>query len=265
MTIIYSTGYTVPGGELPLNHARIGHSNNWLSGGTATASSTDADYFEDGPLDTMTYEKWKPTAVPATWEYEHTGSATCDYCGVAAHTLAGRTVQVQRWNGSAWVDLTPATVVADNSPLMFFFPPVSATRWRLNISAGAVPEVGVVKFGRALQMHRPIYGGHTPLNLARQTEYRSNVSETGQFLGKTKVRTVLSTSYAWSNLPAAWVRTNWAPLQKAAEENPMFIAWRPSSFDEVGYCMVDATPVPTNIGTRDLMSVEMAVKGLAYD
>ena len=265
MTIIRQSNYQLQWNDQPLSHARIGHSRNWLKGGTAVVSSTATDYVANGPLNSLTYERWKPTAVPATWEYQHTGAAPVDYCGIAAHSLSGCTIQIEYWTGSAWAAVTPSTVVVDNSPIFCLFSPITAQRWRVNITAGPVPEIGVIKFGRALQMERPLYGGHAPLDLSRQVVFRANESETGETLGRTKIRQALISTYAWKNLTAAWVRTNWSVFQRAVEEEAFFIAWRPSSFGEVGYCQAVGVPIPQNSGTRDLMDVELQVKGFAYD
>jgi len=114
-------------------------------------------------------------------------------------------------------------------------------------------------------MERPIYGGHAPIKFARQTILRSNYSETGEYLGRTKQRTYLSTSFAWNNLTAAWIRSNWEDLQKGIEAEPFWIAWRPTTFGDVGFCQVDEVPIPQNIGVRDLMSVSMNVRARGYD
>lgn len=71
MTLILQTGYSLPGGDQPLTHARIAHSRNWRSGGTAVASSTATGFFANAPLNTLTYEKWKPTSATGSWEYNH--------------------------------------------------------------------------------------------------------------------------------------------------------------------------------------------------
>lgn len=265
MTVVLQSGYVLPGGDQPLTHARIGHSRNWHSGGTAVASSTDADYFANGPLNSLTYEKWRPTAVPATWEYNHGSPVSVDYCGIAAHTLQGRTFTIQYWNGSTWVSVTPATTPADNSPIFCIFAPVTAQRWRVNVTAGSLFTIGVIKFGRALQMPRPLFGGHSPLDFGRQTVYRSNESESGEFLGKTKVRVGLSTAYQWANIPDTWIYANWKTLQLAVESEPFFIAWRPAKYGAVGYCETMGTPQTANMGVKNLMSAELQVKGLAYD
>lgn len=267
MTVIFQTGYSLPGTDQPLTHARIAHSLNWLSGGTATASSTATGFDADAPLNTLTYERWQPDTLTATWEYDHGSAAAVNYCAIAAHTMGtnGNTLQVQYFNGSTWTGVIPATAVSDDSPIFCIFGAQTRQRWRISISGGTAPEIGVVKFGSALQMERPIYGGHSPITLARQTILRGNYSETGEYLGRTKQRTYLATSFDWNNLTAAWVRSNWPTLQKAIEAEPFWIAWRPSTFGEVGFCQVDEVPIPQNIGTRDLMSVSMTVRARGYD
>ena len=103
MTVILESGYSLPSGDYPLTHARIGHTLNWLAGGTAVGSSTATGFFADAPLNTLTYERWKPSSVAATWEYDHGSAVECDYAAIAAHTMGtnGNSALVQYWNGSA--------------------------------------------------------------------------------------------------------------------------------------------------------------------
>ena len=268
MTLILQTGYTLPSGDQPLTHARIAHSRNWGSGGTAVASSTATGFFANAPLNTLTYEKWKPAGATGTWEYNHGSTLSCNYCCIGGHTLgtSGSTISLEYWNGSIWVSFLSPIAITDNSDIFAIFAPGSSQRWRVNISAGtSAPEIAVIKFGTALQMERPIYGGHTPIMLARQTVMKMNESETGEYLGMSKWRTYLQSSFTWQNLTAAWVRSNWQTMQRAVETEPFFIAWRPASFGEVAYGRAMGVPIPTNSGTRDLMSVELQMRALSYD
>ncbi|MFA9232000.1 MAG: hypothetical protein ACEQSU_14850 [Microgenomates group bacterium] len=265
MSVIFQAGYALPGGSQPLRNARIAHSLNWLAGGTVVASTTAAGYFDVAPANSLTYERWKPSAIPATWEYNHGSASNVDYACIAGHTLTGCTIRIERWNGAAWVALSPDTLVTDNGPLWFFFVTLSTQRLRVNILSGTAPEISVIRFGLALQMEQPIFGGHTPIDLSRQTILRSNRSETGEFLGRTKQRTLLATSFDWTHMTTAWVEANWPTMQKAVESEPFFIVWRPSDRQHVGYCQTDRVPVPQNMGVRDFMSVELQVRGLAYD
>lgn len=267
MTVFTEAGYTLPSGDQPLKHARIAHSRNWLSGGTAVASTTDSDYFEDGPLNILSYEKWKPTGTSSeTWEYDHGSSAECDYCVIGAHSIgtSGATVAVEYYDGSAWQTLIAATAPSDDSAIYALFEPVTAQRWRIAV-AGAAPVVGVVKFGKALQMQRSIYGGHTPSSLARQVVMRSNQSVTGEILGRTTQRKMSQNTFEWENLTAAWVEANWPDMQRAVAAEPFFIAWRPLDKGDVVYGQTDTVPIPTNMGIQALMSVSLNVTGYLSD
>lgn len=267
MTVILQTGYSLPSGDQPLTHARIAHDNNWLNGGTITASGTATGFFAGGPTNGLTYEKWKSDALPATWEYDHGSAAECDYCVIGAHTLGtnGNTLQIQYWNGSSWTGVIAATAITTNEPIMAIFAPQTWQRWRISITNGTAPTIGVIKFGSALQMERPLYGGHAPIPFARQTILRSTKSETGEFLGRSKQRTYLNTSYEWQNLTSDWVRANWPSFQRAIEESPFFIAWRPATFGDVALAQTEEIPIPINMGIRDLMIVGLSIRARGYE
>jgi hypothetical protein len=266
MSIFIPGGYALPGGAFPLTHARIIHARNWLAGGSVTASTTATDFFAAGPTNSLTYERWKPTGATATWEYNHGAPATVDSCGIAAHTLAtaGGTVAVEYWNGSAWIEVARG-VIPDNGPIMFLFAPVTAQRWRLSITGSTAPEIGVIRFARAMQMERPFFGGHTPIDFGRQVVLRSNYTETGEYVGRSRQSVMLTTSCAWSNLSQAWINANWPAFQRAVEVEAFFIAWRPGDSQMVAYAQTDAVPAPQTMGVRDLYSVELNFRAYSHD
>jgi len=269
LSVLYKSSYTVPVGAKSLDHARLAHSLNWFDGGTASASTTDSAYFADAPLNTLTYEFWKPTATASTWEYDHGSSVECDYCCIAAHTLGSNsaTIKMQYYSGG-WLDLTDSEALLDDSPVFAIFTPTTAQRWRVNItSATTIPKIGVVKFGTALQMQQPIFGGHAPVDLSRQTILRANYSETGENLGRSKQRTFLKTSFEWEHLTAAWTHANWPTVQLAIEDEPFWVAWRPSTYTEagVGFCQTETVPIPLNMGISDKMSVSLDVRARGYE
>ena len=274
MTVIFQSGYTLPSGDYPLTHARIAHSLNWLSGGTASVSTTATGFYADAPLNTLTYERWKPTSVFATWEYDHGSAVECDYCCIAAHTISTNScdLSVQYWTGSAWSNLIPAnSTISSDEPIMAIFEPVTAQRWRIAVTNGTPPEIGVVKFGSAMQMERPLYGGHAPIPMARQTILRSNYSETGEYLGRVKQRNYLTTEYAWQHLSSTWVRNNWPSFQLATEAEPFWLAWRPSNTgntdnqNDVAFAQLDEVPIPSYTGVKNYMEVSMSVRARGYE
>jgi len=269
MTVILETNYALPGGDEPLTHARIAHSGNWVTGGTVNTSGTDTGFFAEGPDNSLTYEKWKDgVGTVALWTYTFGSAQTIDYCVIGAHDCGdqGALVQVQVDTGTGFSNIGTQATPTDNSPIFAIFEPRSLVAARVRFSSfSSQPTVGVIKFGKALQMQRPIYGGHSPLDMARMTTMRSSQSSTGEWLGRTKLRTMFQTEFAWSNLTAQWIRDNWRDFQLAIETEPFFIAWRPDTFGEVGLCYTNETPVPQNQGVRDLMAVSLTATGYGYD
>ena len=158
-------------------------------------------------------------------------------------------------------DITTSILPIDNEPIMLISEPRTSPSWRVTVDRTVLPEIGVVRIGKSLQMTRPIFGGHEPLALSRKTTMRSNKSTTGEWLGRTKLRTSLATKFAWSNIESAWVRDNWPQFQKAAEDEPFFMAWRPITYSEAGYCSINQNVSPSNLGVRKLMGLSLNVTG----
>lgn len=268
MAVVFEAGYTLPVADEPLTHARIAHAGNWRSGGTVAASTTATDFFAAGPSNSLTYEKWKPTASPATWAYDHGSAVENDYCVIGAHDLGTQaaTVNVQAEIAAVWTTLVSVSPTTDE-PIMAIFEPRTQQAWRLNITyAGTAPYVGVIKFGKALQMERTIYGGVSPLKYARKTILRSTYSETGESTGRTKQRTYNAAPFGWQHLTKEWIDANFGAFQKSIETEPFFIAWNPSKWaEDVGLCQVDDVPIPQNMGIRDFMSFDMNVRAIGHD
>lgn len=265
MTVIYEAGYTLPGGDEPLSHARIAHAGNW-NDGTVAASGTATGFFADGPNNSLTYERWKPDALPATWELDVGTAQTIDYCAIGAHTMGtnGNTLEVQEWDAGLWTDLIPATAITTDAPIFCIFTPASDTRFRIRITNGTTPLVGVVKFGQALQMERPLYGEYSPPDFARATELRAAISETGEFLGRTRQRSHLEFSMQWRLLTRAWADANWLPAMKQLESEPFFLAPIPSVRDEVVLGQV-IQPGQVTESASGFLSAGLSIRGRAYD
>lgn len=252
----------------PLNHARIGY-KSILTASNITVSSQATDFPGIAVVNPATYERWKPTAIPATLTVDAGDSVDVDYIGIAAHTIGSSECAVKvsySFDSSSWVDIDEAKP-GDNSTIMMIFGKTSARYWRLTISGSTIPLIGVVKIGEALSMQRPIYSGHSPINLNRVTAVRPNISEKGQWLGSSIERQGFSTSFSWQHLKAEWYRKN---FDKFASSNPrahpFFIAWRPLKYpNEVGYCWSTSDIKPQNMGIIDYMSVSMSVEGYQGD
>ena len=255
----------------PLTHARIGY-DTITRDGLLQASGEQTGFEADAAANPLTYEAWKPNVVPATWRIDASSAVSVDYLAIAAHTLgtSGCTVKPQYSDDDAvWNDVTGITAHSptDDSPIMFLFAASSHRYWRLNITAGSsTPSIGVIYIGAALAMTRPLYGGHAPLDLSRNTVIRPQRSERGQFLGRSKIRSGYSTSFSWTNLDPTFYRDEFDLFVEEARCFPFFIAWRPSTFiDSVGYVWSTGDIRPTNMGVAGLMQVNLDVEGLGVD
>lgn len=267
MAFVISPSVVVNNLSVPLTHARIGY-DNFVPGATVTGTTAEAAFPADAIKRQTTWERWKPTGTtnedllitPAT-------SQDANYIGIAAHTLgsSGATVALAYSVDNVTFTTIETLSPADNSAIMILFTSVSAGYWRIRItSATSAPNIGVVYIGKTLDMDRPIYGGHSPINLSRQTVVRPTESEKGQWLGRSVIRYGLQTSYDWENLAAAWYRANFDPFVKAARFRPFFIAWRPETFpQEVAFGWTSNDIQPKNSGTRDLMSVSVSMSAYA--
>lgn len=261
MTVQIQSGY-LP--AQPLCNARIAHSRNWVTG-TPSVTGTAVGYFSDAPNDTLTYERWKPDALPAVWQLNDV-SGDVNYCAIAAHTCGsdGVIVSVEYWDGTSWMPID-SVAPTDDSPIMFLFQTVSSDMLRVLFTGSVAPEVGVLKFGIVLELPDQIFSGHVPVSLGRRTVLRSNYSDTGEFLGRTRQRSFQETAFSWDKLPRAWIDAWWPDLQRAIESEPFWIAWRPSSFQDVAFAQVDEVPIPSFTGMRDFMAAEFSVRALGVD
>jgi hypothetical protein len=252
---------------IPLSHSRIGH-QSYTRTGTVTASSAAVDFPADAPLNELTYEFWRPTALPATWDLDVGSEENVNYFGIAAHTLgsSGNTVSIQSSVDNTTWDTIDSITPTDNSPIMFLFESVTAQYYRIEITGEAIPSVGVIYIGTVLEMLRPSYAGLTPISLSRDSVIRPNRSEGGQWLGRSVIRSGSSMSVNYSNLDNAWVRSTFRDFINDAVIYPFFFAWRPDNYPEdVGYVWVSEDIKPSNSGTRDLMNVSIQMSGLSIE
>ena len=135
--------------------------------------------------------------------------------------------------------------------------------WRVEISSGSAPDIGVIYFGATMTMENPIYGGHAPVTLSKKTVIRPQKSEGGQWLGRSIIRQAAQTGIKFNNISASFMRSTFEAFMNDAISNPFFFAWRATSYpDEVAYCWTGADIVASNTGQGDKMSVSFNVDAL---
>lgn len=256
MAVMTENGYALPNPT----HARIG----WQDAITSiSATSSSIDSAPSNALSWQTYERWRPTASPATLTATYP-EQRIEYIAIGAHTLrtADSVILQVRQNGS-WSTVTTDLIEwpLDNEPIMVLIEPrdISGHRVIIEYSEDA-PSIGKTAAGKVLTLRRPFYSGHNPAMLSRETRRQPNVSEGGEWLGNTIIRQSRSATMSWQHIEANWYRTNVDPFVQHARGNPFFVAWNPARFTDCLYGMLTGDVSPSNMGIRDLMEFSISVK-----
>lgn len=233
MTVVVAT--VVPDLHLP----RIG----WRSiSGTITASGEAEGFEATLAADPATYTAWMPDALPATWELDAGALVAADYCAIGAHNLGtvGATVQVQAFFGAIgdWVTIAQESP-EDDSAILFLFVVPNRQRWRLVITGPTPPRIGNIRFGVATKLpRRSTFAPALPISEAERLEYQSNVSATGEWLGRSVVSAGLEFTVAVEHMPEDFAADEWADFRRHANEGDgtFYIAPKPEDYpDEVAY------------------------------
>lgn len=243
--------------NMPDSHARILYSNLLNASSVTDAEKT---------LTTNTWERWTSASGTMEARFQPVSSVKVNAIGIAAHNLGSTGSQVVVSTSDTVNGTFTTRGVAnptDNSPLLFLFDDVDDCEdVKVTITGGTDREVGVVYAGEALQMYRPIFGGVDPLDLNVDADYRNNISESGQFLGRTVIRRGSNGSFRWKNLNDEWVREKFKPFMESAITQPFFINWRPDFYDTTAF---GYTTRPISIsnsgGGNRLMSVSLNFRG----
>ena len=257
-----TSGYTV-GANQPLTHARI----LWSPAtGAVTADGTGGALAAND----FTFQRWAAGATPSNWTLVTPSDANVDTVFIAAHNLGtdGATVLIQTAATVGGSFTTRATITpTHNGTIAAMFnnagAPYVVREVRISITGGSgAASVGIIRFGEALQMQQPVYGGVQPIGLSRLVETRHAMSETGQWLGRTIQRQARRTQMPWTHLNAAWYRDNFEPFSLALPQTPFGLIQNPARMPEsVAWCWTDETPAPANMGIKDYMQVSLGITG----
>jgi hypothetical protein len=248
--------------DYPLTHARIGYKSiATINNVTGTAGLTA--YPLSSLTNPATFEQYRPNASTATITIDAGNSVDVDYLAMQQRGVSGVTISYSS-DDVSYTQVYDYNTGGLNGADMALFTKTNARYWRV-VLTGSNMAVLAFKIGEALMMSRPIYGGHSPINLNPVYVNRPNISGNGQWLGSSLQRKGLQGSFEWNNLKAAWYRENFHPFVLSnPQSNPFFIAWRPSDYPkEVAYCLTTGDISPQNTGTIDFMSVGMSVEGYA--
>lgn len=229
----------------PLTHSRILWDNRLAD--AAFAATNEREGFEAERAQTPDTVSWWWPEAAGTLTATLLAPAEIDGIGIAAHTIgsSGATITVSGLIDGDWVQLHDPISPTDDEPLMIAFRSADVAAVRVALSASA--RVGVLYAGAMLAVaHQPTVDA-PPLSLIRSTTYETNRSQTGQFMGRSEVRSSRPVSVTWPFLRRSWYREHFEPFARAARKAPFFVAIRPGYYpDDVGYVLTseDMNPIP---------------------
>lgn len=236
---------------------------------SGTAVATDGQ--RENAVDGSTSSRWRPSGTgDATLIALIPADTPVSFIGFAAHSLhkAGATVQ---WHynaadtGGTWVEISDAVAAVDGA-MAWRFMPITARRWRLtvaSIDAASVASVGVYFLGNETIMPTRIYQGFAPRIVPTNVELQSNVSEGGNLIGSSIVRTGSSLELPFSIIKPDFVRGELKPFMSHFNGGRgSFVAWRPEKYPtDVHFGWRDGQVVrPENSGPKDYMSLTLRMR-----
>jgi hypothetical protein len=164
--------------------------DNKFAFGALTASSELDDYAKENVRDEGTTKQWKPSSLPAWIKNDYGSSVAVDAVAIVGHTCgtSGNTLVIESSpDDSVWT--TRATVIpTDNSTILALFTSVTARYWRVSISGGTAPFLGVVIVGPRFNFPAGVMAPYTPAWLARDYELLTSTTIGGQFIGNRVLR-----------------------------------------------------------------------------
>jgi len=258
--------------EIPLSYPRILWDDIFrASASTITASTEDADFPAANVADGLTFDFWKPTALPAWIEVNANTAVNVDYA-LLVHTLGSNECSVlfQYHDGSGWVDLIDEYAPGTDRVLAFLFDEVTASRFRFYVdgdnSPQQMPAFKIAMAGKALAMQRGVTLNHRPITLSRKTVARPQVSEAGALLGRSIRREGVMTEIAFESIEADWLRDKFEPFIESARVYPFGWVWHPSGYPaEVALVWTPSGKEdirPEHAGLPDRMNVAFDVEGI---
>lgn len=271
MPIVISDDVTLSAEEVEAgvnqNNPRIGW-HTVLTASNVTSDEAESGYPVTRLANPLTFQRWKGTTSAVQHVVVDCGSATTvNYFALAGHNFGtdGTNIKLQKsTDGSSWSDVTSNRVPANDYAYMEEFSDQNVRYYRLRMDpATLAPEIAVLYIGQVLRMQRRLFVGHKPVTLNRKTEVSSGFSESGQFLGRVKIRQALQGRADFRNIDQDWMRETFDPFVVAAEESPYFFAWRPERWpNEVGFMWLDGDPEETNDLPNGLMSLSFSMNGM---
>lgn len=234
--------------------------DNLLARGTITNGTLPTGAPRLNAVTEDTSEFWQPTAAD-TLRATFAGSEIADVAFFANHTLSGKLVKVQKYNGSTWVDVASYTPT-NNAPFLIVFPRDTATGWGVSISAACV--IGIAWIGPRVIIPGGVLPDYKPVWAAHNVTKYPGVTRRGNFRGQRIERTGASLSASFMPIAHDFARDDLSVFRTRYNEGRAFIwASAPNVFsDDAAYCWAPdgASFAPTIMAGGELVNLSLSME-----
>lgn len=149
-----------------------------------------------------------------------------------ASSSAGVTAEVDRIRIESGMDLVADFSLDHDGPLLIPFAPTAITHAEIHFGDNANLILAVCQLGRSVIMPRPLRASMQPLWLSRQTAVTPQESAGGNILGSVKLRSGVSVSPEWNNIPLEFYNSSLRDLARDLPGQAAFLTWQPSEHPE---------------------------------
>ncbi len=240
--------------------------NNLLEGAALTTTGVDD---ADNPLaniaNGLPMDYWETRNSTNDYIYADLGTAQAvDYWAIYGHDVAGITPGLRLHhsnNGSNYTAYNSYLAPVNGRPSMQRGATVNARYWRILLDSGSarIKRLAVVTVGKRLDLPTGMQVGFVPPWLGVKVKHQSQLSSSGQFIGRSVKRLEYQTDIALQHLEPAWVRNELAPFLEHAQSKPFVFFWDYDNYpDEGAYCWLRDNPT-SNYSTTVHMSVTLPV------
>jgi len=226
---------------------------NLVKLGTVTVSSEATGFEKENAQSWKTSSWWKANAAGTVYFYVDMGAAVnVDCWGFVGSDLADNsgTIKPEYSATGAWAgeenDLDSLHTPTENISVFKKVTNRNVRYFRFEISStGAASFFANLYLGVAQSLSGGMPSPFSPANLNRDRKIMNNISEGGQFLGRTTRYNGSKVMIDQKVITRAWVDANWTTLADHIEMYPFYFAWDTTNFaDEAAYCMTEKITYP---------------------
>jgi hypothetical protein len=236
MTVHFGAGYSGP-----VDHPHIGWQRYGSALDVTSTGGVVAGFPAVNAADPYTTTWWQQSGASASWSQRFYDGVvpvalSVSYICIVPYVQAFQ-YQLRSINLDGTAAIIPglgAIQPTDGGPIFAIFNPLSCYGVRVFTEQGtnaAPPIIASIFTGQVMAWTRKAeFVGSTSIQRAQNTEYRTGMTDGGQFIGRTIRRKSLSASMTVRNLSEDWLSSDFDPFADAADDLPFIMADRPNSY-----------------------------------